>query len=272
MGIVFLLGDEPSSKGAHLSTERLPKGIRKVINLYGKRILETVGGWVDWDSPLGCAHFGCVWAIGNMDPQLNDPARGNAFQYTGRVLKISTDPTEGPVIQAIMNTGRDKFMAGLVRWEKVWRIPERLFEGPRGTAWVIIREEIRPYDFMHVTWNYRVNLWISALREYNVNAHRSIEFKRPNRKAIASENAQIALGELYNHQESYFVAEAIEELGRRDIVLADVHLGNLGFRVNPTDDQPLESVFWADQVMRPPLLIFDPGHSSAPPVEIMDLW
>ena len=43
--------------------------------------------------------------------------------------------------------------------------------------------------------------------------------------------------------------------------------------VPATEDQPLQQAWWEDQKERPPLLIFDPGHSSAPKdTKVEDLW
>lgn len=252
---------------------RFPKGIRKVIEQYHDQIQAVSGGWVDFENPLGCASFGCVFPISTKDLGYDQP--GSQALITGRVLKISTDPSEGPVVAAIMKTGQDKKLDGLVRWYGVWRIPEQIQPGPRGTAYVIIREEIRPFDWMRdlkFSLQFRNHRFIDDLQAYNIEARRAIDLQRPWMKKMAQENAWNALGRLYNHEETYYVAEAIEELGRHDIILADVHHGNLGFRIHETEEQPIHSARWSDQQERPPLLIFDPGHSLAPPTEIPPLW
>lgn len=252
---------------------RLTRGLRKIVDMYGDRILAATGGWVDWDQPLGCGHFGCAWALANEDPQYNSPA--DPFQYTGRVLKISVDPTEGPVVAAIMKTGLDKKLDGLARWEGVWRIPSYIGSAAgRDTAWVIIREEIRPFhpfaDLSLRSGGFAP--WIDTLRNYNAKIRKAIDLKTPWKKEAARDDANMELGRLYRYEETYYVAEAIEALAREGITLADIHHGNLGFRVNPTEDQPLNEVYWNDKVERPALLIFDPGHSEAPPTEVPTLW
>lgn len=253
---------------------RLATGLRKIVDMYGDRILKATGGWVDWEQPLGCGHFGCAWALANKDPQYNSP--GDPFQYTGRVLKISVDPTEGPVIAAIMKSGLDKKLDGLARWEGVWRIPSYIgTRAGRDVGWVIIREEIRPFkafgDIPAFSGSGLIP-WNDRLRDYNRNIRRAIDLKKPYLKEQADEEAQQAVGRLYNYEETYYVAEAIEALAREGIILADIHNGNLGYRVNPTEEQPLTDAFWYDRQERPALLIFDPGHSEAPPTEVPDLW
>lgn len=254
----------------------LARGLKKIVRMYGERILAATGGWVDWKEPLGCAHYGCVWELANMDPQENDPEGGKAFQFTRRVLKISVDPTEGPVIAAIMNTGLDKTLHGLVRWEGVWRIPSYIGSAAgRSTAWVIIREEIEPLSISepYAMWDRGEKFpWIRHLQSYNEKIRRYIDLKTPNRKEEAYDEASKEIAALYSFSETYYVAEAIEALFREGITLADIHQGNLGFRKHPTEEQPIIEVYGADNKKRPPLLIFDPGHSTAPPTEIPDLW
>lgn len=255
---------------------RLATGLRKIVDMYGDRILAATGGWVDWDSPLGCGHFGCAWALGNMDPGWNSQASGRGFMYTGRVLKISVDPTEGPVIAAIMKTGLDKKLDGLARWEGVWRIPSYIgTRAGRDIGWVIIREEVRPFRALGdipVFGQSGPMPWNERLRDYNFNIRRAIDLKSSATKSLAKDKADAALWSLFKYEETYYVAQAIDQLAREGITLADIHNGNLGFRINPTEEQPTTEVYWYDRVYRPPLLIFDPGHSEAPPVEVPPLW
>lgn len=250
---------------------RFPKGIRKVLDLYKDKIEAVAGGWVDWENPVGCGVFGCVFHVWTKDPGYDEP--GSQALITDRVLKISTDPTEGPVVSAIMKTGLDKRLDGLARWYGIWRIPEPIQFGPRGTGWVILREEVKPFNGIRdFSWSSKEE-WADQLRFYNGYAHKSIEAKTERNETKNWEKAEDALAKLYNEPGTYYVAEAIDALKREGITLADVHHGNLGFRIHPTEEQPLQEAFWNDQKERPPLLIFDPGHSSAPEgIEIETLW
>jgi hypothetical protein len=249
---------------------KLAQGLRKIVDQYGDRILAATGGWVEWDSPLGCGHFGCVWALANMDPGYNSAE--TPFKYTGRVLKISVDPTEGPVVAAIMKTGLDKQLDGLARWEGVWRIPAEIgTRAGRNTGWVIIREEIRPFP-MSLFFSAAGHRWNKHLHKYNEKIRKAIDLKTERNREAARDEAMQEVGYLGNYEETYYVAEAIEALARKGIILADIHTGNLGSRVNPTEDQPLVNAYWSDKTERPALLIFDPGHSQAPPTEVPDLW
>ncbi len=253
---------------------RFPKGLRKAIERHRDRIEAKAGGWVDWENPLGCGSFGCVFPIWSKDIGFDQP--GSQAVPLDQVLKISTDPTEGPVVSAIMKTGLDKILTGLARWYGVFRIPERIQEGPRGTAWVILRESVKPFDYLSdIGFPYGRGgaEWIDELRFYNKYAHQAIVAKTEWGKEKNWEQANDALAGLYNDQGTYYVAEAIEALRREDVILADVHHGNLGFRIHPTEEQPLEKVWWNAQREGPPLLIFDPGHSSAPEgTEVEDLF
>jgi hypothetical protein len=253
---------------------RKPKGIQKVIDLYAERI-QAVAGGVAWNYPLGCGSFGCVFPL-HGEPRVRPYSENRKL-----VLKISTDPTEGPVVAAIMATGLDKRLDGLARWEGVWKIPEPIQPGPRGTAWVIVREDVNPFHFdtlsppvSNLSWQ-RKN-WFDSLRSFNAASRKSFTLKTKWKAERFAEEAQGYLGEIWNFEETYNVAEAIEELGRHDIVLADVHQFNLGFRTHdwsPVGGQePTGDVRWYDGKDRRQLLIFDPGHSSAPEAKVQDLW
>ena len=235
---------------------RFPKGIRAAVEKYADRIEQAVKLEVDWDAPLGCGSFGCVFPTSE----------------EGKVLKISSDPTEGPVVKAVMDTKLDKRLDGLGRWYGVWRIPEALQEGRRSTGWVILREDVQPLDIAKIGFSWH-NRWFHSLKLYNRHARKSIDLKTPWKKESEWEEARFEIGVLYGSEETYYVAEAIEELNRVDIRLADVHYGNLGFRIFETEDQQASNVYWFDKKERPPLLIFDLGHSSAPPgTTVDDLW
>ena len=250
-----------------------PKGVRKAIDLYQEKIEAVAGGWVDWKNPLGCGSYGCVFPLWTKDVSYDKP--GDQARPLDRVLKISTDPTEGPVVSAIMKTGLDKRLNGLARWYGVWRIPEPIQKGPRGTGWIIVREEVRPYrfnDYSSGGFSRRTN-WIDKLRDYNKFTRQGLKAKTERGREKNFDEAQHAISQLYNDQGTYSVAEAVESLRREDIILADIHQGNLGTRIHPTEDQPLQMAWWEDQKERPPLLIFDPGHSSAPKdTTVEDLW
>jgi len=266
--------------------DRFPKGIRRVVEEYGHRIQIAIDREVRWDSPLGCGSFGCVF------PLVADPRR---------VLKLSTDATEGPVVKAIMETGLDKRLHGLARWDAIWRVPVEIQSGPRGTCWVILREDVLPYlaDKFNITYHLeqsvfsRRETWAVDLRQYNLNARDAIRYKTAHKKQHSKEIAEEHLGQLFERQETYYLAEAIDELARHDIYIADVHQGNIGGRIHSWEydipsGQPVHLVDWTlysqgknpegksvwipRYVKAPSLLMFDPGHSSAPKGEIPRLW
>ncbi len=269
--------------------DRFPKGLRRVVEDYGKQIEIAIDREVRWDSPLGCGSFGCVF------PLVADPRR---------VLKLSTDPTEGPVVKAIMETGLDKKMHGLARWDAIWKVPFEIQEGPRSTCWVILREDVMPYRseaFMEIFrsqdtfWaNARSTLrWQTPLSDYNRQAHLAIHYKKKERKELYRNFAEEHLGEMYNNEETYYLAEAIEALGRNDIFIADVHLGNVGGRIHSWEydtpsGQGVNHIHWSfyesgkdaqgrhiyipHHIKAPALLMFDPGHSSAPKGDVDPLW
>lgn len=252
----------------------LARGLKKIVKMYGERILAATGGWVDWENPLGCGHYGCVWELWSQDPNYDEVP--NLARPTGRVLKISVDPTEGPVVAAIMKTGQDKRLDGLVRWEGVWRIPSYIGSAAgRDKGWVIIREEVKPFNSFrsgHFRSSGDIYPWLRYLDKYNASIRRFLDLKTQALKNQEFAAAEEALKALSRFEETYYVSHAIYALILEGITLADIHEANLGGRVNPTEEQPVLEARWADQSERPPLLIYDPGHSEAPPTEVPDLW
>jgi hypothetical protein len=254
---------------------RFPRGLRRIVDEYRDRvraILPTPDDEVLWDDPHGCGSFGCVFPIMTpIEGMMARPRPPNvvtmSLQKSRYVLKFSVDPTEGPVVKAIMDTGLDKRLDGLVRWDGVWRIPGGQWRGSMRDAWVILREDVRPFNAIEDIQFGRAPRWIDWLRQFNYHSRESFTLKTERKRRQHEDEASAALGELYNREETYFLAEAIEELRRRDIILADVHHGNLGFRIHDWSDENGQSpsmVRWYDGVDRPPLLVFDPGHSRAP--------
>lgn len=221
----------------------LPPGVRKVIKAHAERIQAAVEGRILWNQVLGCGHYGCVVPI----------------EGTDKVLKVTTDKTEGPVVQAIMNTGLDKSLGGLIAWWNVWQIPDYEGRGARASAYAIVRDAIEPLNEDLVTFG---SGWMDALHEYNLSARRALTLKRPDMIERETDKAKDAVQKLYRWNETWLVAEAIEALESEGIVLADVHFRNLGAGKKSPE------VIWKDGERRPALLIFDPGHSQAPPTDV----
>jgi hypothetical protein len=178
------------------------------------------------------------------------------------------------VVAAIMKSGLDKQLDGLARWHGVWRIPERIQRlESRSTGWVIIREEIRPFNYISdLSLVSESPEWVKVLQDYSTAAYRIIHMKSRSAILEARKQALYSLKELYTFEGTFYVAQAIDQLWDNQVLIADMHPGNLGYRINPTEAQPLKRVQWTEQAARAPLLIFDPGHSQAPEVEIADLW
>lgn len=273
-----------------------PRGIKRITREFRRELLELISGYGDGldGNPLGCGGYGCVWSI-----LKRDRAAAGGASPTRYVLKISTDKTEGPVVQAIINTRWDKQLDGLVRWEGVWRVPTKI--GRTGLAWVIVREDVEPFrpvphhpwwgspagralglaertDAELAYWAREEYRWGSALDRYNNAARDAIRLKTASRVERARDEMAYAVGDLYGDEQTYPVAEAIEALDKSGITLADVHRGNLGHRIHgwPDPDDP-SKIVWpgAQEAPEPlagspfdwpryPLLIFDPGHSSWP--------
>lgn len=106
------------------------------IKGYRNRIEIAVGSRIEWDQVYGCGAYGCAFPVRHY-PQL--------------ALKITSDSMEGPVTQAIMETGLDKTEPGLARIENIWRVPHLAYDDVVydlyvDEVYVILRENVDPIE------------------------------------------------------------------------------------------------------------------------------
>lgn len=197
-------------------------------------------------SPLGHGHWGVVF-------RTSDP---------GKVFKVSVDPTEGPIWQAFLNSGLDKQLKGLATCYSLLRLPAiYAWRKHPYFVWAILRENINPRPAIRAfgmgTYEEREEAQASnAMMKYFDASRDFVRLKTRYKKQMAEERMEEAVGNLYNHQPSYFVAELIEEARRTlGIVMTDVHFGNIGYRTmdDPENEKYASNVEWT---------VFDPGHSS----------
>jgi hypothetical protein len=249
--------------------EPTPSGVAKVLREHRAgllRVIQPIGAGLG--RRLGCGTFGCVWEILHADLT---PSR--------HVCKISMDPTEGPVTQAILDTGLDKQLDGLVRFLGVWRVPGAY--GRSGTAWVIVRENIAPAQYLRwdapvpyigpghpdradfQIWRKEEDELVEALLSYNLAARDVIRLKSGGRQVAANQARLRAISMLYGTHQGYELAWAVESLQEAGITLADIHTGNLGHRIHDWPPEQYVGEPYGEVAGFPirPLVIFDPGHS-----------
>jgi hypothetical protein len=214
---------------------------------------------------LGCGSFGCVWEI--MVWAQVSPDEG-FWHPTPYALKITTDPTEGPVTQALINTGLDKELDGLCRFEAVRRVPAN------EDTYVIIREnvgmwrpvpwlmpqEVRDFQSFNpkmgeewLVWSQQGELAMHQLSSYDTATQRWIRAVKDYMVAQAAplpddpvfadapsgfrqvvqqfaDARDNVLDEMDRFGLTRWMAEAIRECTRENIHILDLHGRNLGYR------------------------------------------
>lgn len=123
-----------------MSDVKVPVWVRGIIgekSPWRPRILKWVAkhGYYlrDLDGPFGCAHYGCAYPLGKTNGE-------------GAVLKITRDPTEGPMCDWIAKQQREGYLrGGFAKMTEVATLPEAIqFRGKWWPVYCIIREEIHP--------------------------------------------------------------------------------------------------------------------------------
>lgn len=253
-----------------------PKWVWPVIDRSWGKITKALApfGEADWDKLLGCGAMGCVV------PFVDDDRL---------VAKITTDDSEGTVVQAIIESGLDKYLDGLPRYEAVWRltVPQAIKKGPpprRGDAvrcaYLIVREDVEPWGqagaVEYVQGLLRKGVvtmprrkrdrivtkmipWYGPLWQAQMSGIRAAQSRAPGRDWEKwDENLTI----VESFPETAMLAQTMRQLREHGVVLYDQHIDNLGFRVfSWPRGQQVHMVEWADGRRRPPLLSLDPGFS-----------
>lgn len=217
----------------------------------------------DRDDVLGSGHFGSAIAL-NGSP--------------GWVLKITRDPTEGPIcdwIAANQRNGQYPFRTGFARMLEVAQLEDAITL--RGKSWpvfLIIREEINPLTVSKL-WNSGDRALTTATTElYRVQASaRAIASpKKRGRNTVKLFSAGRGMvdhdpDDEWNRAVDGLISGPLSRIGEtmydlrwtHEVLLCDVHSGNVGQRVHA---QPQETAPGGD-IYGPAgsWLIFDPGHS-----------
>jgi len=205
----------------------------------------------DDDRPYGCGSYGCVYATS--DPKW--------------VIKVSSDPSEGPLMATVIGLraeagggdgyGPSKILPGIVFVQQIFQT------GPDDDpVFVIVRENVRPWHSKDVAkldlfyghrWKTREkggNTALAIAQAYAVDFYAK-------RGEAAVTNAAVKYAEWLDvaRDQLPLVAEAMMDLLRAGIVLADVHEWNLGYA----------QVDWGPEFRKPGrVIIHDLGLSQTP--------
>lgn len=216
---------------------------------------------------LGCGHWGCVFE--------SEPPW---------VVKLSIDPTEGPIWSKIAGLLRDEVwgLQGFPEIKSLHRItPDIVYGGKKRKVWAIVRENVVP-----VFENSRSGLRFSAFTRAKyglpegVSPHGRLALAQYGRDAEDLSRALDGLSAYKRYAQSWHdfhgipserealeyrisrvtetaflgaacapLGESLNMLATHGIFLRDVHLLNIGWHVARDDDD------W-DRIV-----IFDPGHT-----------
>jgi hypothetical protein len=233
---------------------------------FGVRSLAKIGP----EDYIGCGTWGCVYPLDTTDRW---------------VLKLTTDPTEGPIVAHIMKHRHLRTHPGIVYYGALWQLEDSISirddddEFVDLPIYIILREftavwpHAWPWNEEHET---QMNEFSMALDNVLDNAYVLLDLrdelqelegkgKRTARyKALVGESAETeedVLDALDDFQRTTF-GSAIASFMRamylqHNILLGDVHFQNVGLRV---DD--LRNIDKGASVPGAYLSIIDPGHSQ----------
>lgn len=217
---------------------------------------------------LGCGHFGCVFPT-------NDPAW---------VVKITRDPTEGPMVQRIMALKKEGAygMDGIVNFKTIFRGKDVLWRGKMQPVFVIVREAITPVKnwfiknsrgpsipreggFIPATYesalknipDYVLQRSLDALAKAKDAAGEFHDLKTQHRKDTAKQKFIDAVSDVGDAFP--YVGEAMISLLDQDILLRDVHANNIAMLAHDRDG--------GDGAPAGTIVVFDLGHTPTDPVE-----
>jgi len=248
---------------------RIPKGMRPLIEAYGEqiaklasRVIHEVTGepldvqWTPRTEPLGAGSWGVVY-----------PTRDPRF-----VVKVTADPTEGPIVSTIMSEPQLHNHTGIIHYFALRRLTDDVdFRGKTFPVFVIIAERLKDVGGLRGRYAFRgapPELWqdsnlMNALAKVKRIAGLLVhekQKKRPSQRTLDDLDEQYLdlVGQINDGPLSdfFFQFRDATETG----VLADVHLNNLGKRAVDWETVtngavPLSGSDWH-------WVISDPGHSS----------
>jgi len=178
------------------------------------------------------------------------------------VIKVSIDPTEGPVNQTVLETPELRVNPGIAWVEGVWRLAEE-FDGL--VPYVILRENIRPWTDTQIYANdilsTKLNLTAMAAERLNEAIYLDRQgAARPGYLKKMEMQFFEEIGGLEDYKSGRPAADLAAFMDSWYAIvggaLADITSTNVGNRMN---DLPVEPGHEADPVR---LVAFDIGHSN----------
>lgn len=256
-----------------MPSKDIPKGLAKTLKRFWPAIDEHLADVLDRigepnplgvsplefvspkTGPLGCGVWGCVYPLASTDRL---------------VLKVSADPTEGAIADAITAVPELRSHQGVVWMADIARLPENhRWRGKSYTVWLILREAIKPFRYGSETkaWPGFSPALLAARQlghEFGLKRARVDQFGpsggRLQRMEKTAHDWEAAVYDLEATPPGEAIGGFIQEFYRTyGGILSDVHLGNVGWPVFDLTD--LDPELGLPTKM---LKVFDPGHSWLP--------
>lgn len=204
--------------------EKAPGWVPAVLKAHAEPLARLTGVTAD-SKILGCGYYGCV-----LD------TRDSAW-----VVKITRDPTEGPLVHKVMQMRADGMqLPGIVRYAGIWELPGGVvWRGKQQKVYVIKREAVTPVDWMKLeSSNDREGVESLALENTPPDIIRRSLHALFNAKIAAQTKPEVRGREkyeraLYDVGDAFpFIGETMFELLGEGIVLKDIHQNNIAPAVN----------------------------------------
>lgn len=221
---------------------------------------------------LGCGYWGCVYPI-DTDQRF--------------VVKMTIDPTEGPFVSKLLDDDYLVNNQGIVRYLAVWELEEEFqYRGKGHTLYVIVREEADVIGSNQASQDDPRFCDMLSLRKGQLRLgylHLAAKAKvlqarlkekhtrlRENMFDQAISQWYETVSALGDTPKGYALANfAMQMYEQHEVILADVHANNIGYRKHSLGDIDIDSDLEASEKY---FIITDPGHSFVydyPEIEVI---
>lgn len=259
--------EERGSDGSVQRRDEAPAWLRRVVLVDRKpKIEEAVqravgkGAKVDWKKRFGCGHYGCAYAVkerGRKEPRY--------------VVKITRDPTEGPMQAAIarrQKNGDYGFADGFAIVRGVYRIGDDVQHmGKMWPVYAVVREEVKPvngfgvsiadvYPPINGSQLHSINEALNTYKERAAEWYAERARKKPSQRVLEKLEEKMSSAIRRISDRAPPLGEIMGILQGEGTPLRDVHSANIGVRHHPgvaDPDDPEAGLGY--------IVIFDPGHT-----------
>jgi hypothetical protein len=228
----------------------IDRTVTPALERFTSRRIESALGYTHPTKDMyGCGVWGCAYPT----------------SVPGWTVKITADPNEGPTVWNVMKSPRLRGHQAIAYIIGIWQI----IGGPEGRVYVILREDITPLDGTYGdgldTLDAAVSLY--ETKEIAARLNQAI-YTESNDEAPLRDRWLDRVGELMHHKETIRLADfMLEFYASMGFVMADIHVGNVGYRRRSLKKYGLAShapaKYW---------VAYDLGHSittDAPPIPMV---